>query len=63
MQTIQSIMDKIQPGGKILFETPAMKDRFVQGATVLKVDDDKLVVETQGREQILEAGTRISIVA
>lgn len=64
MQTIQNVLNQIQPGKKILFQTPAMKDRFVQGATVLDVNakENKITVETQGKEQVLGADTKISIV-
>lgn len=63
MKPISDVVESLEPGKRILFETPQMRDRFIQGGTVLDVDKERenIIVETQGRKMTLVDGTMISI--
>ncbi|MDX9913322.1 MAG: hypothetical protein RBS77_01950 [Candidatus Moranbacteria bacterium] len=63
MQPIENVIKKLAAGKRIMFETPQMRNKFIQGATVIDVDPNEkiVIVETQGKEISLGNGTMVSI--
>ena len=63
MKPIEEIITSLEKGKRILFETPQMKGKYIQGAKVIDIDQEKKVifVKTQGKEMTLGDGTMVSI--
>ncbi|MGW8184903.1 MAG: hypothetical protein ACWGHO_02225 [Candidatus Moraniibacteriota bacterium] len=63
MKPIGEVITNLKEGERILFETPQMKGKYIQGAKILTVDPEKKIifVRTQDKEVTLGDGTLVSI--